>query len=107
MNEKDHNINCCACQFHHLFLSLFVLTWRELQALLPNLFIFPKSDLPKLVFSLSTCAAYTQTFTVLVHMIISCKYTTRLIFIYYYDYYYFAEIRGLNNTFPMMLLVCS
>lgn len=79
MNEKDHNINCSACQFHHLFLSLFVLTWRELQALLPNLFIFPKSDLPKLVFSLSTCAAYTQTFTVLVHMIISCKYTTRLI----------------------------
>lgn len=28
------------------------------------------------------------------------------VFTYYYDYYYyFAEIRGLNNTFPMMLLV--
>ena len=61
------------------FCLCFFLTWRELQALLPNLYIFPKSDLPKLVFSLSTCAAYTQTFTVLVHMIISCKYTTRLI----------------------------
>lgn len=33
---------------------LFVLTWWELQALLPNLFLFPKSGLPKLVFSLST-----------------------------------------------------
>ena len=80
--KKITTLTALHVSVHHLFLSFFVLTWRELQALLPNyryIYIFPKSYLPKLVFILSTCVAYTQTFTVLVQMTISCKYTVRLI----------------------------